>query len=497
MKKPPVTPATPVSLRGIFTITRSLRSGRKDITPLILIIAGLPLLLIPQTIHAGWSRTYGGENTDIGYCVQETTDGGYIIVGEKDEDLWLLKTDHNGDTLWTRTYAGEGRECAYEIQETKDDCYIIVGEKEGDLWLLKVDPQGDTIWTHTYGGDRKEVGYSVCETTDGGYVITGSTKSFGYEGIWLLKTDPSGDTVWTRTYGSSNDDVGHCVKETNDGGYIVTGEHWFWDYVSMERKTAPKSALYLLKTDSVGDTLWTRAYGGIWWDYGYSLTQASDNGYLIVGQTSSLGLYHLWVLKIDSKGDTLWTQTYGGFKIDEGRCIQETAGGYIITGWTNASNGEGGDLWLLKINSDGDTLWTQTYGGSYGDKGYWAEPTHDGGFILAGYTESSEGQKDIWLLKTDAKGDTLPTFVAEKPIAESETDWHLLSPIGCSIVLQYKDLPQGFHAQVFDATGRRVDEIESPAQNGVLRWGENHSPGVYFIVLTDKEVSVQKVILIE
>jgi len=210
--------------------------------------------------------------------------------------------------------------------------------------------------------------------------------------FWLpLFTQPP-DTLWTKTYGDTAEDYGESVQQTTDGGYILTGHTSSFGAGSLD--------VYLIKTDSLGETLWTRTFGGIDEDRGYSVLQAREGGYIIVGGTKSFGTgdFDLYLIKTDQLGETLWTRTYGGTGFDMGYSISNTLDGcYIITGRKSGANG---GVWLLKISGNGDTLWSRTFGGNCG---YAVKQTADSGYIIAG----SNGK--IWLVKTDANGDTLWT----------------------------------------------------------------------------------------
>jgi len=266
---------------------------------------------------------------------------------------------------------------------------------------------GDTLWTRTYGGRSHDLGQSVQQTSDGGYIIAGSTESFGagYEDVYLVKTDSSGDTLWTRSYGGSYEDVGYSIRQTSDGGYIIAAY--------TQSFGAGSTDVYLLKTNSSGDTLWTRTYGGSDCDGSSSVEQTSDGGYIIAGYTESFsaGGYDVYLLKTDSSGDTLWTRTYGGSYDEVGWAVQQTSdGGYITAGYTLSFGAGGYDVYLLKTDPSGDTLWTRTYGGRSHEWGRSVQQTSDAGYIIAGHTLSfGAGSYDVYLLKTDPSGDTLWT----------------------------------------------------------------------------------------
>jgi len=396
----------------------------------MMVIISLVLFVVPCLLYAQepgdtlWTRTYGGSEDDQANCVQQTADGGYIIVGRTlsfgagSYDVYLVKTDANGDTIWTRTYGGSEIDDGRFVQQTTDGGYIIVGKTQSlgagsdDLYLIKTDANGDTLWTRTYGGENLDSGTSVQQTTDGGYVTSGSTRSYGagrYD-VYLLKTDADGDTphnpnqLGERTYGGSSNDFGLSVRQTTDGGYIIAGKTSSFG--------AGSEDVYLVKVDSDGDTLWTRAYGGSNIDGGYSIQQTSDGNYIVVGSTASFGPggQDIWLLKIDTNGDTLWAHTYGGSESsDYGGSVQQvTDGGYIIAGSYIEDLGAGqSDIYLLRTNSNGDTIWTRTYGGSDNESGNSCQQTDDGGYIIAGKTDSfGAGSQDVYLVRVAGQ---LPT----------------------------------------------------------------------------------------
>ena len=318
--------------------------------------------------QTSWSRTYGGTDAEQGYSVQQTTDGGYVIAGETG----------------------------------------LSGSVNYDVYLVKTNASGDTLWTRTYGGTGDDCGYSVQQTTDGGYIITGYTHSFGagtpyYANVYLIKTNASGDTLWTRTYGGTSIDRSNSVQQTTDGGYIVEGYTYSFGNSF--------GAVYLIKTDTSGDTLWTRTYGGQYESHGNSVQQTSDGGYIIAGYTTpsdswGVGPYDAYLIKTNASGDTLWTRTYGGQQIDGCNSVQQTTdGGYIIAGYTNSSGAGNYDVYVIKTNATGDTVWTKTYGGTIDDGGCSVKQTTDRGYVIAGFTSSfGAGNYDIYLIKTDSNG---------------------------------------------------------------------------------------------
>jgi hypothetical protein len=270
--------------------------------------------------------------------------------------------------------------------------------------LIFVSPTiAQTSWWRTYGGWADDWGLSVQQTSDCGYIIAGSTDSFGagdYD-VYLIKTNTSGDALWTTTYGGTGPDFGYSVQQTSDGGYIIVGYT-----VSFG---AGSEDVYLIKTNANGDTVWTKTYGGTYNDAGYSVRQTSDSGYIIAGGTGSFGAgcADVYLVKTNASGDTAWTRTYGGADPDMGFSVQQTSdGGYIIAGYTESFGAGNGDVYLIKTNASGDTLWTRTCGGTDPDRSYSVQQTSDSGYIIAGGAGSNG---DVCLLKANASGDVLWT----------------------------------------------------------------------------------------
>lgn len=449
-------------------------------------------LLAASMAHAGWWRTYGGSEWDVARCIQITSDGNYIISGAKNNNLWLIKTDTSGDIIWDKTYGRSDGARSRWLEETSDGGYIIAPRTPS---LLKVNAQGDSVWAYDYG----MYSYCVQETSDGGYVTIGGDYGYGLDyHLIVVKTDSEGDSIWRKTYSTSDLNTGFFVRETFDGGYIITGLN------GPSSEEYESLSLWLLKIDSNGSIVWSKTYGtesDREYNGGFYLRQTSDSGYAIVGHRD-FGERGLWFLKTDSLGDTLWTKTYTSPIGGEGYCIQEMDDGYIICGTTTqwffysqVAATDGTDLWLLKTDKNGDTLWTRFYGGEESDMGFCVQQTADTGFIVVGYTQSfGAGQADIYLLKTDSLG---LLGVAEKPIPESTKKWNIATSIGGAIVLRYSDCPGGLRVSTFDVCGRNIDAVFVTGQSGNLTLGEDYPAGVYFIqIRNDNQIRTARVVLV-
>ena len=350
-----------------------------------------------------FSIMFGGDESDEGNSVQQTTDGGYIVLGTTrsygngESDILLVKIDNVGNEEWRKTFGGINKDIGNSVQQTTDGGYIISGttfvkQFNPDLWLIKTDSNGEEEWNKTFGGNRGDYGGSVQQTSDGGYIFIGSFFSVEKnQDIWLIKTDSNGEEEWNKIFGQEgNFEMGYSVQETSDGGFILLGEDF-----------DTKSMVYLIKTDSQGNLMWENN-GNEGYPYGFQ--QTTDGGYII--SVWEHPIYEL--IKTDSYGIEEWNKTFGGSLGDVGLSVQQTTdGGYIITGYigTNGSS----DVWLIKTNSQGTEEWNKTYGGGDSDGGHSVQQTSDGGFVIIGKTFSfGNGDYDIWLIKTDSQGNTVP-----------------------------------------------------------------------------------------
>jgi len=324
-------------------------------------------LFIAGTSYAGqWANTYGGSNDDWAYSIQQTSDGGYIVAGETRSfgagsgDFWVLKLDGSGNVQWQKTYGGTGYDYARSIQQTTDGGYIVAGVTYSysggyqDVWVLKLDQDGNVIWQKTYGGGYTDIAFSIRQTSYGGYILVGYTTSAGAgkTDIWVLRIDQNGNVLWQKTYGGSDNDfnfITNSIQQTSDGGYIVTGRTYSFG--------AGNSDVWILKLDGSGNVQWQKTYGGSNDDWAYSIQQTSDDGYIVAGGTVSFGAGNgdFWVLKLDSNGNVLWQKTYGGTDRDSALAIQQTSdGGYIVAGYTNSFGAGKSDVWILKLDSNGN-----------------------------------------------------------------------------------------------------------------------------------------------
>jgi uncharacterized protein YunC (DUF1805 family) len=303
-----------------------------------------------------WDKTFDG-----GYInsLQQTTDDGYIMCGNfqfseyEDSAIWLIKTDAAGNKIWDQTFKDKKSGLGNSVQQTTDGGYILCGTMElygddnDDIWLIKTDAEGNKLWDKTFGSEHDNTGRSVQQTADGGYILCGiisyraSEESYS---SWprLIKTDADGNTTWDKTLGAGDQQCGD-VRQTNDGGYIVCGNNMIVPWAIQ---------VLLIRTDASGNKLWDKSFGGRGVAFSFAVQQTTDGGYVTCGvKYRPMGSGNsLWVIKTDADGNGLWEGRFDDAMWNSGNSIQQTAdGGYIVCGRTSNHIEEGHSILLLKL----------------------------------------------------------------------------------------------------------------------------------------------------
>ena len=355
-----------------------------------------------------FQKTYGGIEAEDANAVVQTDDGGYIIAGSTRSygagnfDLYIIRTDPSGNIIWTKTFGGDRYDKSQDIIKTGIGEYLIAAftstVTDDEIYLLKINDSGDTLWTKTVGTEDNDHVTKIKNTSDGGFVLCGYIERYFEYKYCIIKFNSDGDSLWAKSY-----DFGwaNSIEQTSDGGYVLI----VYPYANLN----PIQDFQLVKTDQFGDTLWTRFYGGPDVEVAYAGEQTTDGGYIIAGRTDSYGNGEsdFYLLKTNSNGDFLWDKTYGGNLDDRAfTAIQTSDGGFIIGGYTESFNVGYYDFYMVRTDSTGDTLWTKTYGGEWQEEIYDIEETYDGGFAAVGYTNSFGAGSDpnIYFIKTDANG---------------------------------------------------------------------------------------------
>ena len=467
----------------------------------ILIYTGL----FAQAPDILWTKIFGIDSVyDVGRSVKQTRDGGYIITGfteingTNDQDIWLIKTDSQGEILWSKTFGDSlDQSTGSEVLQTADEGYVVVGRKTNilssrtNIWLVKTDSEGDTLWTKNFGDNQNSSkGYSIKQAKDSGYIITGNTGG----DILLIKTDENGDSLWTKIF-DGNGGIGHSVQQTSDDGYIMVG---------VANRTVPTDFNYingdlvLIKTDSYGDTLWTKTYSDSFIKWGNSVQQTSDDGYIITGlkersrsRSNYLTDTYLFLVRTDVYGDTLWTKAYrSGDGVhshwDEGTSVLQTAdNGFIIIG---------NNFWLIRTDSSGDTLWTKIL--SPNNPGNSISKTDDGGYIVT-------GTRDFNVLLIKISPDI--TDVGDNSNSVIENYWlsqNYPNPFNPSTTIEFT-LPRSKFTtlKVYNILGAEVATLVShKLQSGIHKYtfdGSKLASGIYYYEIRSGEFrDVKKMILL-
>lgn len=381
----------------------------------ILIISIICLCLFTSAVSAATTGlwTYGGDKYDTAIANIATMDGSHIIVGDTEsygavgDDLWILKVAGDGSQTWSRHYGGDGNESGLNVIATADGGYAVVGATtsygagEEDIWLVKTDSEGNIQWNQTYGGSYDDEGWMLLQTSDGGYLITGLTcTSEGIADGILIKTDNVGNLEWQKTYGGSGDDGFYGITASSEGGYILAG--------FTNSTGAGKYDAWLVKVDSSGTQQWAKTYGGSDNDYAY-IAFETETDFVVDCTTYSYGAggADLWLLKVDAMGGLMWNYTYGGPEGDHGWYGAKTTDGFVLGGYTYSYGVDGNSAaWLIKVDANGMTMWNQTYGDADKDYYGWAvTQTSDGGYALSGEAAPVDSDtSDAFLIITDSNG---------------------------------------------------------------------------------------------
>jgi len=479
----------------------------------LIIMCNVLAAQIPNTL---WTQTYGGTGHDIARFTQQTSDGGFILVGvtesfgSGESDFWLIKTDEIGNEEWNQSFGGTSWDEAYSVNQTTDGGFILggctnsYGAGESDFWLVKTDEIGNEEWNRTFGGENYDTAYSANQTTDGGFIIGGFTSSYGVgeSDFWLIKTDENGNEEWNQTFGGLDNDKIYSVKQTTDGGFILAG------YTNSYG--AGESDLWLVKTDEIGNEEWNQTYGGSSYEIANSIQQTSDGGFILAGYTNSYGAGEsdFWLVKTDENGNEEWNQSYDNNNESERAqsIIQANDNGFIIAGYVTYTD-ETTDIWIVKTDEVGNEEWNQTFGGNEWDRGSAIQQTADGGFVIAGSTSSyGLGGSDFWLIRLDQEISIADNAIVESLILNLS---NYPNPFNPTTTISFS-IPEESNVKlsIYNIKGQKIksllnDQITSGEHsivwNGEDDSGKKVSSGVYLYKLNvnGKTEAVRKCLLLK
>lgn len=424
------------------------------------LLAACMYLVLPATIAAQtppaiqWQKSLGGSGDDRAYCIKPCADGGYIAAGSSGSagvvngdvagnhgnlDYWVVKLKSDGMIDWQKSLGGSGADIASAIAPSSDGGYIVAGysnSTDGDVtgnqggndyWVVKLDATDNIVWQKSMGGSKTDRAQSIVVVSDG-YIVAGYSQSTdgdvgltqgSYDG-WVVKLDNLGNILWKQKMGGAGWDDIYSIQTTADGGFIMAG--------SSDSKTGDFASnhgnadFWIIKADAGGNIMWQKLLGGTSAEYATFIQCTNDGGYIVSGYTSStnsgdVGANHggidCWIIRLDGMGILQWQKLLGGPGNDNANCVQATAdGGYIIGGYSAAAGGDitvnygGPDYWVVKSDAAGSIQWQQSMGGTGTDDIYFIHPASDGGYIIAGYSNSANGDvvgnhgnNDYWIIK--------------------------------------------------------------------------------------------------
>lgn len=398
-----------------------------------------------------WQKNYGGTNSDVATAVQQTSDGGFIVAGYTEsnntdvvghisgQDYWVLKLTSTGAISWKKIYGGSSDDRCYAVRQTTDGGYILAGTSNSangdvtgglgafDMWVVKLNSAGAITWKRNLGGSDDDAAYSVIQLADGGYVVAGESKSGDVSGTsnqggydyYIVRLRPNGNILWQRMYGGSSSESAKGVDVLANGNFCVAGET-----ESNNGNVSNNQGgfdYWVLRLRPNGLLTWARTYGGTSNDKAYSIDGTSDGGMVVAGMAESNngnvpgnnGGADYWVVKLSLAGNVTWSRNYGGLNADIAHSIRQTSdGGYIVGGSSESSSGDvagnygASDYWLVKLAGNGNLQSNKHLGGADNDVAYSVAQTADGGYIVAGASESDDndvtsnyGNMDYWVVK--------------------------------------------------------------------------------------------------
>lgn len=358
-------------------------------------------------------KLFGSFQWDQGVDVKQTADGGYAILGttttpENGTDLYFIKTDKYGNKEWSKFLGGKYNDLGSAFQVTSDGGFVLIGtitdtipsgSNYTDVFLVKISSSGDEEWSKQLGGTGNQSGNYIQLTSDEGFIITGSTDAIisGETDVFLLKTNSLGDSLWSKTIGFEGNDYGTCVQEDNNSGYIIIGT------TSNSKTGQANTNILLVQTNYSGGIRTAETFGGLGFDEGKKLQVLSD-GYVFTGTTTLGGTTSMILVKLEGNiySEPVFEKQFGGSNLSEGNAVITTDdGGFALVGSLEFAASK--DVYFIKTDEQGNELITEKFGGSSDETGFAVEQTSDGGFILVGSTEF-EGNSMITLIKINSEG---------------------------------------------------------------------------------------------
>lgn len=460
-------------------------------------------------IDTVWIKSFGGNSWDVARHVRKTNDGGFIIAGGTESfglgivSFYVVKTDSLGNEEWAKAYGGTGAEQSPSIQQTNDGGYIIAGETTSfdnnkyRIYLIKTNALGDILWTKLLGRSYQQVLShkisSLLQTNDSGYLVSGFAwnEEQGNNDFILFKVDSLGNEIWEKKYGGSSDDFGTTILSTADEGFILAGHSYSYGSSTCDGR--------LLKLDSEGNLIWDKNYGGDSWDSFHNIALTSDGGYIATGNTQSFGNAEQgYVVKTDALGNEEWSKNIGYENNEDFKGVCQTSdNGYLLSGKTNSIGAGGHDLYLVKIDENGETMYERMIGGPSDDFGSHIEKIGENSYILCGSTSSGiGGGLDFWLIQLEEQSTTAirDNEDLEKRFAlynNYPNPFSYQTTIGFTIPIS-----DNVEITIYNQMGKKISTLVNQKFNSgiheVVFHNENYENGVYFYNIKTSSFSETK-----
>lgn len=487
-----------------------------------------------------WEKSFGGSDLDRVLSIDPTTDGGYIVGGTSWSidgdvtgnnglsDYWVVKLTANGSLDWQKSLGGSHSELAWSIQQTLDGGYIVSGgsrSNNGDVsgnhgdqdqWIVKLTETGSIEWQKSFGGTLSDFANSIQQTTDGGYIIAGYSRSndgdvtgnHGSLDYWIVKINESGTLEWQKSLGGSDFDTAESIKQTLDGGYIVAGYSNSNDG-DVSGNHGGSQDYWVVKLSIIGNIEWQKSLGGTGLDRALSVIQTQDNGYLVGGYSNSndgdvtenQGSSDLWIVKLTETGSLDWQKSLGGSYGDAALSVSESIdGGFIVAGISESTDGDvignhgENDFWVLRFSLTGTLEWQKSIGGSLEDTALSIHQTLDGGYIVAGFSFSEDGDvtnnqggADCWVVK----------LISELSVDDNEFKNKISlypNPTNTKVTIKAEDLKE---ITIYNSLGKKV-YLKELSGESIANIDVSHlAKGVYTVVVLASNQQMVKKLLIK
>ena len=367
----------------------------------------------PEVYHAVWEKMYGGEENDIAYGIVALEEGESAMVGTcrsfnaQYTDICVTRLSADGEMKWRLLLGGAKQDEGKAIARAADGSLMVLGTTKSlaknydrDLYVAKVSLEGKLIWEKGIGGDRDEFAGGLAGTDDGGVLIVGDSTSFGnnYKDIYIVKLSSDGKVLSSRTIGGEKEDSAKALTRTKDGNMVMVGHR--------EVQSSGNKDFFVMKLDQNGQKIWAKTYGGEYADTLSGVTASIDGGIVATGKTRSFGSEQtdLSVMKFDAGGKLIWHKIYGFKYYEYGNAVTSTLdGGFIIAGGTNTLGDGGHSVYILALDKSGKLIWSHVYGDREKDSAHSIARMSDGSVIVAGESDSYSRSSNFYMIKIKKK----------------------------------------------------------------------------------------------